>query len=244
MKTITHNQHLKEECENTGSYSFSLADLRPSSELDRFSQRRVLTPKQNAKKILKNLKSAKLLSALTDQVAAIGIKTNVRIILGLGLVLCLAPIADTFYTFLDRNDRVAQEVWYYEAYFYLFLCLGPYIKIVVITIGLYFIFVPNETKKIYLLIAPLAPTIGKIIWLCQVSNNEEYHRVLPWMYMVYGVFAVLAVLLIINYLTWRHHHRARAHKSRMDGLCQIANENDPIQKGFVTTWRQLSNQTY
>jgi hypothetical protein len=239
MKTIEQLTTSK-ECENSGIYSFSL----PSSLAERSSQKRILTPKNSGQKIFKSLKLRTRLSALTGQVAAIGLKTNARIIIGVGLVLWLAPVADTFYTYMDKSDMVPKDVWYYRSYFYLFLCLGPYIKTVIITIGLYFLFIPNETKKSYLLIAPLAPTIGKILWLIQVTNNEEYHSVLPWMFILYGAFTALFVMLIINYLTWRHNHRKLAHIKRMNGLCQIADKSDPIQKGFVTTWAELNLNNY
>lgn len=183
------------------------------------------------------------LRALADRVAAVRNSKDIakafpRVIIGLVLLTIVAPYADVFYTRLDFNDRVSADVWYYESYHWLFLCLGPYLKAVFQAIALYLIF----NARANMIFAPVAAyclmyDAGKILWLLQVSNHEEYKSLPTGLYMVYGFMAGLFIILMLDRLTFWLHHRMNAIKARLQGLRNIADKADPqiIVNGFVRT---------
>lgn len=160
-----------------------------------------------------------------------------RVVVGLVLLVLVAPYADIFYTRLDFNDRVSADVWYYESYHWLFLCLGPYLKNVLTLIGVYLVFVHKSKVKNYIFAWPLMYDLGKILWLIQVDNHKEYLSITPDMYLVYGFGAGLFLIGIIDLLTYWLNHRVEAIKRRLKGLHQIADKVDAqiIRNGFVQT---------
>lgn len=161
-----------------------------------------------------------------------------RVFLGLVCLVVLAPYADVFYTTLDFNDRVSPKVWYYESYHWLFLCLGPYLKGIFNTIAFYLIF--NARGSIIL--APIAAyslmfDVGKILWLLQVTNHDEYKSLPTNWFLAYGFVAGLFLVLMLDRLTFWFNHRVMAIKARLHGLRNIAENADPqiIVAGFVKT---------
>jgi len=184
------------------------------------------------------------LSALVDRADAVVRQSNVRVFVGLGLVLVVAPCAEVFYQLFDYNDRVSANEWYYESWFWLLMCVGPYLDKVINWIAVYYFFCKGWDKKAYLLAIPIGLSIGKIVWLLQVTNDKEFHSITPTLFIVYGISVAVFSIFIVQYLEWRYHHRTRAHESRMDGLCQIANVNNPVEAGFVKTWQDIKNKNY
>jgi hypothetical protein len=192
-------------------------------------------------------------SALVGRVGAVASKEiNTRILIGLGLVLIVAPIAESLYTHFDFNDRVKPEVWYYESLFWLFLCLGPYLDKFITCLGVYYLFVNGSSLKFnikaYLLIPPLGATLGKIIWLLQVSSDQEFHQVAPLLYVMYGCFVGASFLFTIQYLEWRYHHRERAHLTRFDTITTAHDMKllppEKIAEDFKTTWIEFKTKAY
>lgn len=165
------------------------------------------------------------------------IKAFPRFIIGLILLVWVAPYADTFYTRLDFNDRVSPDVWYYESYHWLFLCLGPYLKNVLTIVGLYFIFVHKSHIKAYVLAFPMMYDLGKIIWLLQVENHTEYKTVTPEMYILYGLATGLLLIGILDLLSFWLFHREHAIIARLTGLRRIVPHAEPqmIVNGFAKT---------
>ena len=167
------------------------------------------------------------------------VKAAPRLAVGLVLVIWVAPQADVFYTRFDFNDRVPDTVWYYESTHWLFLCLGPYMKSVFNIVGLYLCFV-NKTNWIKLIIAAgaLCYDFGKITWLLQVSNHDEY-KALPSLAWIcgYGLLCAAILLLIVELAAHWLNHRFLAFKARLAGLRNIADKADPqiICNGFVKT---------
>jgi hypothetical protein len=194
-------------------------------------------------------KSSRTVNQLTTMagalVARVGVVLNSRevakafprFLVGLVILVLVAPFADTFYTMLDPNDRVSPEVWYYESYNWLFLCLGPYLKSVLNVIGIYLVLVHKSHIKTYVLAFPMMYDIGKILWLLQVSNHDEYNAVTPDMFIVYGLFAGVFLIGVLNLLSFWLFHRVHAVKARLQGLRNIADKADSqiIVKSFCET---------
>lgn len=167
------------------------------------------------------------------------VKAAPRLCMGLVLVIWVAPQADVFYTRFDFYDRVPAEVWYYESFHWLFLCLGPYMKSILNVVGLYLCFV-NKTNWIKLSVAAFALCydFGKITWLLQVSNHDEY-KALPSLGWIcgYGLLCAAVLLLITELSAHWLNHRFLAFKARLRGLRNIVDKADPqiICNGFVKT---------
>ena len=205
--------------------------------------------RNSAKPISSDSKSKKLLRqilrmilALVDRAGAVQNSKKIakafpRVIIGLGLLVWVAPYADTFYTRLDPNDKVSAEVWYYQSYNWLFLCLGPYLKGILNIIGIYFIFVQKSKIKTYVLAFPMMYDIGKIIWLLQVSNHDEYNSVPPDLFNLYGLATGVFLIGMLDLLSFWLFHRVHAVWARLNGLRKIANHADAqlIVNGFVRT---------
>lgn len=164
-------------------------------------------------------------------------KTFPRILVGFICLMVLAPYADVFYTRLDFNDRVSPEVWYYESYHWLFLCLGPYLKSVFFTIGLYLVFAQRSSILSLVAAYALMYDIGKIFWLLQVSNHAEYQSFPTGWFYAYGFLSGVFIVLITDLLVYWLNHRVEAIKRRLHGLRNIADKADPqmIVSGFVRT---------
>lgn len=167
------------------------------------------------------------------------VKAAPRLAVGLVLVIWVAPQADVFYTRFDINDRVSPDVWYYESFNWLFLCLGPYMRSILNVIGIYLCLV-HKTNWIKLLVVSLSITydFGKITWLLQVSNHDEYNAVptLAWV-LGYGLLCAAVTMVIIELAAHWLNHRFLAFKARLAGLRNIADKADPqiICNGFVKT---------
>jgi hypothetical protein len=211
----------------------------------------------NVKQTWSALKSSKnlnyaltILLAHADRVGAVlkvfisTRRVNARLFVGMALVGIITPLADICYTWLPAG-RVPESEWYYESWYWLFLCLGPYIALLSFCIGTMFILLPNAyDKRSYFFIVPIGFALAKIVWLWQVTNHDEYLQVPPIAFYIYSFAFVALILTLSNYLAWRKYHRADAHNKRMDGLCQIANMSDPVQAGFVNTWKEIKAKNY
>lgn len=186
----------------------------------------------------KNSKSLVLVdrAAAVLNVAAIA-KAFPRVIVGLFLLVVAAPYADIFYTRLDFNDRVPAEVWYYESYHWLFLCLGPYLKSIFYTIGLYLIFARGISILSLVAAYALMFDIGKVFWLLQVDSHEEYKSLPTGWFLAYGFITGCFLILITDRLTYWLNHRVEAIKRRLHGLNNLVGKVDDrvVLTHFVQT---------
>jgi hypothetical protein len=171
-------------------------------------------------------------------------EVNARLLVGLALVGIITPLADIFYTWLPAG-RVPESEWYYESWYWLFLCLGPYIQVFTGFLGAYLILFQRWNIKALFLVAPMWLAVVKIVWLAFfVEAHAEFLSVPPLAIYLYCAAFMAVSFGISNYLAWRKYHRADAHEARMNGLCQIANMSDPIQAGFVKTWNEMKAKNY
>lgn len=137
---------------------------------------------------------------------------NKRIYVGLVLVGVLAPVAGSFYVYLSQE--VIDKTWYYRNYFNLFLVLGPSLKMICVFLGLFF-FMPQGSKRAYLLALPLGEEIGKIIWLISITTNEQYWSIAPFHILFVGFVIAIVLLISSDWLSWRFFHRELAHDARL-----------------------------
>jgi hypothetical protein len=163
-----------------------------------------------------------LLSLATDLAAKTVTKVKVfiqtrkvsgRLIAGIFLAGCLAPLSDIFYAFdfLKQFESWRVETsmpgWYYENYSYFFLSVGPYIGWIFGAIGTYFIFVPTATKQKYLMSASIFIPVIKILWLIQVTSDAEFHGLPHWAYWIYGVGVSVGLWFAAEYMIYLLNHK-------------------------------------
>jgi len=169
---------------------------------------------------------AALLSALNSRI-------NNRILFGFGLIGVLAPVAGSCFVWFDK--KAISTGWvsvYYTNYFYLLLVLAPFLKSVLEIIGVFFLF-PKGVKRSLLLSLPLGFTLGKIIWLCTVQNNDQFHTVEPWQISAVGVALGLCLLISADFFTWRKFHREDAFDARLKGIVQVNDHLDNEKLGAM-----------
>lgn len=201
--------------------------------------------KRNVSKTLNNSKTLKPLSSVHAYL--VGVVTNSkaittsfpRFIIGLIFVVVLSPIADTFYTRFDFNARLSPDVWYYESWHWFFLSIGPYIKGIFSAIGLYLCLVHKRNViSISIVSYAIVFNVGKIIWLCQVTNHEEFKQLPSGLFLLtYGLATSVFLVLILDQLTFWLNHRVEAVKRRLKGLRLIADKVEPtvLAKSFCET---------
>ena len=239
MKTLSITRIISNQQSLRKCFGNFLSQL-PSWVQDYWSLRKVQKQRNSEHATLNNSNSESkskphlwtMVTALAAQVGAVSNAKDIakafpRVITGLVLLVIVAPYADVFYTRLDFNARVSPEVWYYESYHWLFLCLGPYLKSIFQTIGLYLVFARGSSILSLIAVYALMFDIGKVFWLLQVTSHEEYKSLPTEWFLVYGFAAGLFIVLIMDRLTFWLHHRVNAIKARLMGLRNIADKCDP-----------------
>lgn len=174
--------------------------------------------------------SASLLALVKSTVA------NKRLFVGLVLMGIVAPLSGCIYMLFDQTVKI--EDWYYLNNFYLFLVLGPFIKDVVICIGVYHAF-PNKSKRALLLAVPMGFSIAKIIWLYTINSHDEFYSIPPGHIVFVGILVSVVILMSIEWFAWRWAHRTRAFDSRLDGLDNIVDEDSISDSQFRSMFRQV-----
>lgn len=217
-----------------------------SDTLDNLKQ--LAKPTENDSKLTKLLRAT--LSILLVHAGLAGAVINVRAVvlafarfsLGLLFILVLAPCADFFYTRFDINDRVSPDVWYYESWNWFWLTLGPYMAGIARTIGYYFCLIHKSTIKSYVLAFGMMYDIGKILWLIQVQNHDEYNTVTPEAFVMYGFACGVFIILMLNLLSFWLFHRLHAIKARLIGIKNSAPYVTPqqVSENFVKTMQDFS----
>lgn len=253
MKTIINN-HLKEECENSGGYYFS------QSSLVQLQATPLAAPQKTSEQ--KNLKNSlsKGMNHLQQSTARIGQevvteskkyiqsrKVSGRIIIGIFLAGSIAPLSDVFYAFefmtYFEGFRLETKIkdYYYSNYRYLFMCLGPYLYAVFTVIGVYMTLVPEGAKKSWLVSIPLGLPIIKILWLLQVKNSMQFHQIPTLAYIIYGFVVASCLWFISKCLAYLLNHRKRNAESTMDNITnnRKAFPADQAVEMYATTWNKL-----
>lgn len=178
-------------------------------------------------------------------------KLNGRVMAGIFLVGCLAPIADVFYTwdwleqFKVWNHQTKITGWYYDNFFYLFLCLGPYMDKIFTVVGMYLILVQAHTKRSWLTIIPVALAVARIILLMLADDDLDFHRGHTAVYVVIGLIISTTFWLIADYLAYRYNHKYLNHKSTMNNITNNRKHlpAEQVVEMYATTWSKM-NESY
>lgn len=147
------------------------------------------------------------------------LNVNHRFIIAVVFMLLLAPAAGFIYHVFDRKvvmvlfegqhfyDAYGErwDFWYHKNLFFFFMVQGPHFAQTLFFIGIFFLF-PENSRRAYFLIIPLATAISKMIWLCVVNSNDEFYATPGFYYVVVGAAVAWLLLFTFNYLTHRKYH--------------------------------------
>jgi hypothetical protein len=249
MKTITHNQHLKEECETLrkGSPS-SLSSLQPSGLFSSAAQVSQTESKSSENSLRKsfwkgsNLTTALIgpvVSVLQNKLEALSRKMTWRKVLGMFLAGPLAFGSDLVYSLFKLETKISG--WYYDNFRYLFMCLGPYLMACFIALGFYFYYSPVNHKNSWGGCLPLSIPIAKMMWMIRVTNDVEWHQVPPYTYFGGAALIVITFWFVGDDLMYIYNHRIRNAASTMDNITnnRKALPAEDVVDMYAKTWAKL-----
>lgn len=148
-------------------------------------------------------------------------ETNKRVLLGLGLILVVAPLSGVTYQLFDVT-RV-DYTWYHRTWFDFFNVLCPSFTICFCLIGASLMF-PQDSMKSYFLLPPLTLYVTKIIWLSMVTTNDEFNNFLPlapYYFFMTGAIIGFILLFTFNWLTSLHFHKKGRIRAAIDGIIDL-----------------------
>lgn len=136
-------------------------------------------------------------------------------------MLIVAPLSGVTYLLFD--DRLEDSTWFMLNSYQLFLQLGPYLCICFCLMGATLLF-PQDSRKAYFLLPPLAIYITKILWLCSVTTNEEYNSfftVAPIYFFLAGLAIAFTLIFTFNWIMTLHFHKREGIRARIDGTIDL-----------------------
>lgn len=139
--------------------------------------------------------------------------SNVRAYLGI-ILLTVSPCAEIAYKLFDVHAGHG----YWNTYFFLYE-IGPHFNVIIIATGLFFLF-RTSNKLRFAVIIPVAYQFSKILWLCTVSSNEDFHRVVPWSFLIIGISVSILWFMLFDYLMTLHFHKRMGAVSRILGILE------------------------
>lgn len=139
---------------------------------------------------------------------------NLRIYLGLWLMLVVAPISGVVYQFMPTAKDFT---WFYHSWYTFFYMIGPELFLLFTLIGIFFLF-PSNSRRAYFLAIPLGQTLAQLFTLVVAQSNNDIHATVPLRLVVEMTVCALPVLFLFNYLMDRQYHKLDGIKARIDGL--------------------------
>lgn len=143
------------------------------------------------------------------------LSSNNRLLTALFLMLAIAPLSGTLYTFFDKT--VVVDGWFFVNYFNLFVGLRGNLLTFFTILGIFFLF-PARYKASYLLSAPLGFCVADALKKILATSNEEYNAIVTFPYAILMVGLVLGLLLSIDYFLYKYHHIRRKYWAHIVGI--------------------------
>lgn len=210
MKTIINN-HLKEECENTGSYSFSLSALRSQSEP-------VHVP------TLKKKWSACLgwIAGLTNsiKVAYNEVATNDRLFWGVVCMFGLAPLCWLAPYLSILSDSVIEGWYYKKTAFYLYTIRFNLVLIFAFTGA--FIAAPLKWDYKYGCVVVVALALASLINdTFFIDDYTDFYKLRLVLFVPLIAVILYALYRFINYAVHRTYHTKAGNYARIIGIIEM-----------------------
>jgi hypothetical protein len=167
------------------------------------------------------------LRALASEVA-----NNNRLFVGLVLLLVIAPMVSKAYLLFDPTTL--DPAWFHLNGYYLFVNLGSDLMAFFALLGIFFLF-PPRLKTSYILSAPLGYVLANLINKYFATSNEEFLGNSSFFFVSLIVGVVLAGLLSVNNILYRHHHIRRAWGVRMAAIVKAEGLDPATQVAMMKT---------
>jgi hypothetical protein len=154
---------------------------------------------------------------------------NSRVYVGLLLMVAFYPLSSCAYLMFSRD--VVDPEWFYRHYFDLFLVIGPYLSIFFALLGAY-LYLPmnNRVKALFI---PMGLTVGKILWLMQITSNEEFWGLPPISFVFYGLLIGSLLPMVLDHLIWRKFHDFDGKMARLIGIVNISDMSEGNKKMLI-----------
>jgi hypothetical protein len=236
MKTqLINNNHLKTECENTGSYSFSLSALRSQSEPEHV-------------RTLKRKWSACLgwIAGLTNsiKVSYKEVTTNDRLFVGVVLMFGLAPTSWLAPYLSIFSDSVV-EGWYYKKIaFYLYTVRFNLVLIFAFTGA--FIAAPLKWNYKYGCVVIVALALASLINDSFFINDyTDFYKLRLILFIPLVAIILFALYKFIDYAVYRNNHTRRGNTCRIVGIIEMDSnwsDKETTLKLLAKEYREYNNR--
>lgn len=153
------------------------------------------------------------------------------------LLLVLAPISEVVFRLFDRSAGDPSDYW---NAFYFMQSAGPHLSGLLVATA-FFLLLHDKMRSWSIL--PGAYKLSKILWLTQVSNNEQYHQFVPWGFLLLGLTASIVWFMSVDYLMSLHFHKREGIIARIIGIMDApgisAQEKERIARAEIKHLREL-----
>lgn len=168
---------------------------------------------------LQNLHLRPVLHAIQGFLAGLSainktLEANIRIYLGLWIILVVAPVSSVAYQFMPTAKDFS---WYYHSWFTFFYMIGLELFLLFTLIGIFLLF-PANSRRAYFLIIPMGQTLAKLFILITATSNNDIHAIVPVRLIIEMAVCSAPILFSFNYLMDRQFHKLDGIKARIDGL--------------------------
>jgi hypothetical protein len=228
--------------------------------------------KMNARETWTSLRSVKNFAQLHQQIQRVTVQINLgqivnrlkvyirtrklsaRLIVGIFLVGCVAPVCDFFYSLsflqnfeaFNKDTQIDYLMPLFENYFYLSYCIGPYLDKLFTTWGLYLVFVGPEAKKRWIAILAIVFAVSRALWILQANNDIELQGWPSFAYWIYGFILTWVLWKVSNYLLYMYNHKTLNQKSTMDNITNNRKDlpAEKVVEMYATTWEKMKATNY
>jgi hypothetical protein len=237
MKTQFINNHLKEECENTGSYSFSLSALHSQSE-----QEHVRTLKRKWSAFLGW--NAGLINSI--KVAINEVTTNKRLFWGVVCLFGLAPLS-WLVPYLGIFSPTAEQIpgyYYGNVAAYVFTIQFKVVLIFAFTGA--FIAAPLRWNYKYGCVVIVALALASIVnETFFIGDYKDFYKMPALVTLVTTLIIVWAAFKFINYAVHRTYHTKAGNYARIIGIIEMDSnwsDKETTLKLLAKEYREYNNR--
>lgn len=147
--------------------------------------------------------------------AALAATSNGRIYMGAWMIAVLCPLAEVMYHFFDPRDY--DPSGYYGGPYWYFYSIGPHVSGLLLATG-FFLLMPPLSRAKYLALIPAGYRFAKILWVSQVTTNEEFHQIVPGSFILTGILIGIVWLIAFDWLMDMHFHKREGIIARIIGI--------------------------
>ena len=140
-----------------------------------------------------------------------------------GIVLIVAgPVVK--YIYLAFDVAGGDPLSYWNAHFFLHAVRGD-MSVILFATGFGLLIAERNKLRLFTLL-PIAEGLGRIVWMTFVSNNTQFHAVMPWAFGLVGLAASVVWFMLFEWLMNLHFHKRAGHLARARGVLTLTDIDD------------------